>query len=166
MKLLVPLLIVCLTNNGFSQFNRATAKDILAAKRTQLAENTRGGLVTATETEIQIQQPASIDIMDSSSFIVGALGYTLVPKGSVLNVGRNFTLSQEAPENLSHIQWDKFVRIHRNGLRLIPISQKLLLPDADTTSTLEKITQLKSKGVTCITTFNRQPVRISNSDVK
>ena len=77
--------------------------------------------------------------MDSSSYLVGALGYTLIPNGSAPSVGKSFTLTTTRPENLKYLEWSAFMHSHRNGLRVIPVSEKALKANADTKMVREKI---------------------------
>ena len=101
--------------------------------------------------------------MDSSSYLIGDLGYTLIPNGSALCINKPFTLTITKPEEKSYMGWNAFIRAHRTGITLIPVSENLLQSEADTKVVRDRVSANQELGKTCITTFKNLPVRISNS---
>ena len=163
MKVVTLLTILLLSPTGFSEPKPTATRESLLAKRAELAKSRKTMMLKPVENEITIQSESERDVMESSSYLVGALGYTLIPNGSAPTVSKPYSLTTVRPEGLTNMKWSEFVRVHRNGLQVIPVTQKHLKPDADTQTIQERITALEKLGYTSITTYKQLPVRISQT---
>ena len=163
MKLLQFLPYLLLTPTCFSEIRLATTKEDLLAKREELSNNQNRSLIQPLSEEVAVGASPGKSIMDSSSYLVGELGYTLIPDGSAISIDKPYALTKTKPENLAYFEWAEFVRNHRNKLQVIQVTEKLLKPEADTQLVLDRVAALKNLGNTCVTTFKQQPVRIAQS---
>lgn len=165
MKIATLATILLLPASGSAEVRPAATKESLLAKRAELATQQKGKLIQQVSSEVLVQERTKgTSILESSHYLLGERGWTLVPKGSVPSVGKSFTLTTTKPVSLKFMEWAEFVRFHRSGLQTIPISQNMLGPEADTKLIKERITSLQKLGVTCVTTYKQQPVRISQSN--
>ena len=159
-QILASLLLLA---TGSAEIRPATTKEGLLAKREELARSRGAKLLRPVEKEIPVQGAEKRQILDSSSYLVGARGYTLIPNGSALSVGKTITLTTTQPQNLTYMNWSEFVRTHRNGLRTIPVPQDFLKPGADTKIVLDRLASFQNLGLTCVTTYQQKPVRIAQA---
>ena len=163
MKLLYPTISLFLIGTCLSEVRPATTKEDLLARKAALANSQQGKLIRPVEVEVTLQTPGSASIMETSSFLVGSLGYTLIPNGSATNVEKPFTLTTTKPENLRYMDWDTFAHNHRSRIQIVPVPKELLKTTGDSKVIRDRISSVEKLGITCVTTYKNLPVRISKT---
>ena len=113
----------------------------------------------------QVEQAVEIrkqtrSLMDQSCFLVGRFGYALVPKGSVLSLGKGFEIVNEVPTKGEFLMWESFARKHRSSLRMVPVTADHLEGRGSRESLEETKAASSEAGTTCVTTFEGRPARI------
>ena len=163
MKSLITLIFLLLSFACFAEVTPATTQEGLIAQRAELAKKRNGKLIRPVTEEVAVSTNQEKSIMDSSSYLVGALGYTLIPNGSAPHVSLPFSLTTTRPEELTYMNWSTFIRTHRTHLQIIPITDKLLRPGGDIEALRTQITSAQELGATCVTTYKQLPARISQT---
>lgn len=157
------LIITCiLITPVFSQsgvVKQAPSAEGVAALRENWKNNRGSNLRRASE-EVKVRQ-SNRDFMATSVYFVGARGFTLLPKGSILTAGRNFKVVQEEPEHLPYMDWPVFMRAHRAGLVVHAVTAEQLQHGKSLKSVSETKTRCENAGLTCVTTYKLNPVRVA-----
>jgi hypothetical protein len=99
-------------------------------------------------------------LFEQSDFLVGVHGYTILPKGAVISVGKSVQLVSSQPRSGKLLDWNSFVRSHRGGLRLIPISDGQWTGTDPLDSLKPTLEAASESGLTCLLSLNGQPVSI------
>jgi len=136
-----------------------TAQDVQAFREARAA-NRKVRQMPTPEDQVPVKLKAK-SFMDTSDYFVGALGFTIIPKGSVISLGKNFQLSSTEPQGLPYMKWERFTRSHRAGLKLLPV-QLQQIEDGSTLGAIEKEKEFSQKSdITCVTIYNMKPVRVA-----
>lgn len=157
--ILLFLLLLPLSLQG--EMREAATKTSIAAQREALSASRGESLVAPAREVVTVETTSSDSIMDSSSYLVGPRGFTLIPKGCAFCVGSDLQLVQEVPVGLPYQDWSRFMRGNGARLRAIQVQPRHLEPEADLKFITQKITASLQSGMNCVTILNGRPVRIS-----
>jgi len=156
--ILVTTLLTSLVVMGQEIRPTPTPQDVQEFREARAANRTTRSFTP--EKEVQVETKTR-NFMDTSDYFVGALGFTIVPKGSVITLGKNFQLTSTEPQGLPYMKWDRFFRSHRAGLKLLPV-QSEQIEDGNSLDTVEKEKEFSQKsGITCVTVYQMNPVRVA-----
>lgn len=97
-------------------------------------------------------------LAEQSDFLVGAYGYTLLPKGAVTHTGKAVQVSATQPTSGQLMDWDSFYRKHRGGLRLVPITNDQWTGTAPLDSLKPTLEAAAKSGLTTVISLNGYPV--------
>lgn len=100
------------------------------------------------------------NLMDQASFLEGAYGYALVPKGSVLTTGKSLKEVSQVPGTGKFMKWADFARAHRAHLKTVTVTAEHLEGRGSRESLNETKLSCEQDGRACVTIFRGQPVTI------
>lgn len=143
--------------------------DVVNARRGAAVNGYQNAGFQSLESKVEIRVEKA-SFLSGSEFLVGANGFLILPKGSVVTPGRGLKLLQAPPENGEILELASFQQFNRSVFRLLPVTEAMLNGEEEALKEFEKkITALKAGGIAYLTTLNGSPVslpRLSASQSK
>lgn len=158
-SLIILLLLITPALSQQKEVKEASSAESMAALRESWKGNRKSKLKRAS-IEVQVRE-SNKDFMATSVYFVGARGFTVLPKGSVLTSGRSFKEVNDAPEDLPYMDWAAFVRTHRAGLLVHAVTSEQLQFGKSLKGVNDAKARCLKGGIACVTTYKLNPVRVA-----
>lgn len=153
--------LVCLTTNSFGEIVAAPTAESLAKQKAAYSQRSGSQFVEKTDREVLVKKLSQNSVLAESRFLIGALGYTIVPEGSVYALNTPFQIVEKKPNEIAYLPWKEFLRKHYANLSIVHLQKAHLMPGAETTLIKEKIQAAESLKKTCVTLFQGYPARMT-----
>lgn len=158
---LIPAALACsLLSSAFAAaegVREAPSAADIAALRGDVASS-YGNSKTSEKSGVVTAAKKRASLSERSEFLIGAYGYTILPKGAVTHTGKAVQLSASQPGTGKLMDWDSFYRKHRGVLRLIPITDSQWTGKAPLESLKPTLDSAAESGLTALISLNGYPV--------
>lgn len=142
------------------EIRQKISPDVINARRAAAANDYQAAGVKRVEEKVEIKARKA-SFLESSEFLVGASGFTIVPKGSTVTPSRGVKVLPEPPKGQKLQDWKTFQRSNPAVLRLLPITESMLNGEAWALKEISnKISVLQTGGIAYVTVLNGSPVSL------
>lgn len=143
----------------------ASGKEVREAPSAEAVTAARGNIAASYGNSKTAKKGAPVEVVtkrptlaDQSDYLVGAYGYTILPKGAVTYTGSAVKLSATQPTTGKLMNWDSFYRKHRAGLRLVAITDSQWTGTAPLDSLKPALDAASKSNITTLISLNGYPV--------
>lgn len=142
------------------EIRQQASPEAINALRSSSAQGFQAAGLSQVEEKVEIQTKKK-SFLEGSEFLVGANGFTIIPRGSTVTSSRALKVVSVPPKEGKLLDWRSFQLKNPAAIRLLPVDEATLNGEAAAVKAIQdKISGLKNGGIAYVTSLNGNPVSV------